>query len=70
MERKEYLFLCQRFSHGENVTIEYEGVKYNPVSYKLGFDKGDPKHTAVVRRGNCELEILLEKIKKSVDILT
>lgn len=78
MDRKLYLELCQKVSVlksgvlgiKENVPddlkVIYKGITYYPVSYELSFDKGQPKHTAILHAlyANGITKCSLEKVIK------
>lgn len=67
MNRKEYLELCQKYSAipTANITVNFDGIKYFPVGYKMTFDKtGNSLHTAILKdlRANCIVECRLDKV--------
>lgn len=78
MDRKLYIELCQKVSvlkNGicgikENVPDElkvvHNGVVYYPVAYELSFDKGQPKHTAILHdlSANSVTHANLERVRK------
>ena len=48
-DRKRYLELCQMSAVGENVVVEYGGIKYKPTSLSIWFDdQGKTQNTAVL----------------------
>lgn len=77
MERSEYLSLCQKCStlpkgvQGTRINIPPEflvkcdGINYYSVGYKLTFDNGKPRHTAILGslRGNYVVECDLQKVE-------
>lgn len=67
MNRKEYLELCQKCAilKNENITVNFDGISYYPVGYKITFDNnGNPLHTAILKdlRANCLVECRLDKV--------
>lgn len=74
MERKEYLHLCQKASAyvgtdydlPAEVLMEFEGIVYYPHGYELTFEKGVPKHTAILHdlRANSLTYAKLERVEK------
>lgn len=64
MDRNIFLQMCQKVSMlksgicgtKENVPDElkvvYNDIVYYPVAYELSFDKGQPKHTAILHEFN------------------
>ena len=80
MERLEFLELCKAVSmlkkgiQGIRNTpptlwVEYEGIKFYPIGYKLTYEKGIPKHTAIVHdlNANSVLECDLSKVQRVVN---
>ena len=78
MDRKLYLELCQKVSVlksgilgiKENVPDElkvvHNSIIYYPVAYELSFDKGQPKHTAILHdlQANSITKCDLERVAK------
>ena len=78
MDRKLYLELCQKVSVlksgvlgiKENVPDElkvvHNSIIYYPVAYELSFDKGQPKHTAILHdlSANSVTHANLERVRK------
>ena len=78
MERNIYLQMCQRVSMLKNgicgikenvpddLKVVHNGVVYYPVAYELSFDKGQPKHTAILHdlKENAIIECNLERVEK------
>lgn len=69
MNRKEYLELCQKHSiiPTENITVNFDGISYYPVGYKITFDnKGNPLHTAILHdlKANSITSADLGKVEK------
>jgi hypothetical protein len=67
MNRKEYLELCQKHSviSTANITVNFDGISYYPVGYKMTFDNnGNPLHTAILKdlKANCIVECRLDKV--------
>jgi hypothetical protein len=67
MNRKEYLELCQKWAilKNENITVNFDGIYYFPIGYKLTFDNnGNALHTAILKdlRANCLVECRLDKV--------
>ena len=50
MDRKLYLNLCRDYAVGKQPTVVFDGIKYYPAKYELGFAKdGSVIHTAILR---------------------
>lgn len=78
MDRKEYLELCHIVSclpEGalgikkgikDEHCVVYDGVKYYPIGYKMGFKSGTVRHTAVLHSvgANSVVEVELKKVEK------
>ena len=78
MDRKLYLELCQKVSVLKNgvcgikenvpddLKVVHNGVVYYPVAYELSFDKGQPKHTAILHdlSANSVTHADLERVRK------
>ena len=78
MDRTEFLKMCQKVSMlksgilgiKENVPDElkviHNGIIYYPVAYELSFDKGQPKHTAILHdlQANSITKCDLERVAK------
>lgn len=77
MDRQHYLSLCQKCSmlpkgvQGIKVNIPLEllvkcdTINYYPVGYKITFDNGKTRHTAILGslRGNYIVECDLQKVE-------
>ena len=78
MDRTEFLKMCQKVSMlksvilgiKENVPDElkvvHNSIIYYPVAYELSFDKGQPKHTAILHdlQANSITKCDLERVAK------
>ena len=78
MDRTEFLKMCQKVSMlksgilgiKENVPDElkvvHNSIIYYPVAYELSFDKGQPKHTAILHdlQANSITKCDLERVVK------
>ena len=78
MQRDIFLQMCQKCSIlpsgicgiKENVPddlkVVHNGVVYYPVAYELSFDKGQPKHTAILHdlKANSITYAELERVTK------
>lgn len=78
MDRTEFLKMCQKVSIlksgilgiKENVPDElkvvHNSIIYYPVAYELSFDKGQPKHTAILHdlQANSITKCDLERVAK------
>ena len=78
MDRTEFLKMCQKVSMlksgilgiKENVPDElkvvHNSIIYYPVAYELSFDKGQPKHTAILHdlQANSITKCNLERVVK------
>ena len=78
MDRTEFLKMCQKVSMlksgilgiKENVPDElkvvHNSIIYYPVAYELSFDKGQPKHTAILHdlQANSITKCNLERVAK------
>ena len=78
MQRNEFLKMCQKVSMlksgilgiKENVPDElkvvHNSIIYYPVAYELSFDKGQPKHTAILHdlQANSITKCDLERVAK------
>lgn len=78
IDRAEFLQMCQKCSIlpsgicgvKQNVPDElkavHNGIVYYPVAYELSFDKGQPKHTAILHdlKANSVTHANLERVRK------
>ena len=78
IERKIYLEMCQKvsvlpggvFGIKQNVPddlkVVHNGIAYYPISYKLSFDNGRPRHTAILHdlKADCIMNADLEAVTK------
>lgn len=72
MDRKEFLLMCQRASLFDlkEIPEEYivisDGIKYIPIGYELKFNKGEPRHTAILqdRKSNSIIYARLESVTR------
>lgn len=66
MDRKLYLNLCRDYAAGKKQTVIFDGIRYFPVKYELGFTKdGSVTHTAILRdiKANAWVYAPLEKVE-------
>ena len=78
MQRDIFLKMCQKvsvlpggvFGIKQNVPddlkVVHNGIAYYPISYKLSFDNGRPRHTAILHdlKANCIIDANLETVTK------
>ena len=78
MQRDIFLKMCQKvsvlpggvFGIKQNVPddlkVVHNGIAYYPLSYKLSFDNGRPRHTAILHdlKANCIIDANLETVTK------
>lgn len=79
MERDKFILLCQKASFKQHFSrawwqtkwnddelVSWNGSKYVPIDYRFGFQKGTPRHLAIVHdlKADCEYTILLSEIEE------
>lgn len=75
MDRNEYLKLCQKASMytsksmriPSNLLVKCENIAYLPYGYKMTFDKGKPRNTAILKdlKANAIIYADLERIENN-----
>ena len=69
--RKEFLDMCQEISKysfeskiPEGLICVFDNIEYYPLAYELTFEKGKPKHIAILRdkKANSITKALLAKV--------
>ncbi len=69
--REKYLLMCQKISKysfeskiPEDLICVYENIEYYPLAYELSFEKGKPKHIAILRdkKANSITKAPLERV--------
>lgn len=69
--RAEFLDMCQKVSNysfeskiPEDLICVYENIEYYPIAYELSFEKGKPKHIAILhdKKANSITKALLAKV--------
>lgn len=80
MERKEFIEMCQKASFKQHLSgawwrthwnpeelVKYQGKLFVPIDYRFGFEKGNPRHLAILHdlEANTEYTALLEAVEKN-----
>ena len=69
--RDKFLDMCQKVSNysfeskiPEDLICVYENIEYYPIAYELSFEKGKPKHIAILhdKKANSITKALLAKV--------
>lgn len=78
MDRAEYLKMCQKISVLKDgvggikkdippeLLVKFHEITYYPLEYKLSFDKGNVRHTAILHdlQANAIINASLERVER------